>query len=141
MTEDQPQPQCPDGIDCDHRCLSGCWRVLHDTPWTGTYAGDAWPTNVRRAMGAVVQDGAPIASAAIHWGSQQGRILAFLHAHLAEHGYPPSIREVGDAVGLTSVSSVAHQLKVLEARGHISRVPGTPRAITLLTGPPPTEKP
>lgn len=70
------------------------------------------------------------------WGTRQGRILAYLRDYVAEHGYPPSMREVGDACGLTSSSSVAHQLQVLEARGHIKRDPGSPRAITILTHPP-----
>jgi repressor LexA len=38
-----------------------------------------------------------------------------------QHGYPPTIREIGAAVGLESPSSVAHQLKVLEERGYIRR--------------------
>jgi repressor LexA len=38
-------------------------------------------------------------------------------------GYPPSIREMGDAVGLASSSSVAHQLKMLEAKGILRRDP------------------
>ena len=47
-------------------------------------------------------------------------------------GYPPSIREMGDAVGLASSSSVAHQLKVLEAKGHLRRDPNRPRALEVL---------
>ncbi|SER62835.1 repressor LexA [Propionibacterium cyclohexanicum] len=44
-------------------------------------------------------------------------------------GYPPSIREMCDAVGLTSPSSVSHQLKVLEAKGFLRRDPKRPRAL------------
>jgi len=44
-------------------------------------------------------------------------------------GYPPSIREIGDAVGLTSPSSVAHQLRVLEQKGYLRRDPNRPRAL------------
>jgi repressor LexA len=44
-------------------------------------------------------------------------------------GYPPSIRELGDEVGLASSSSVAHQLKVLEQKGFLRRDPNRPRAM------------
>ncbi len=44
-------------------------------------------------------------------------------------GYPPSIRELGDQVGLASSSSVAHQLKVLEQKGFLRRDPNRPRAM------------
>ena len=47
-------------------------------------------------------------------------------------GYPPSIREMGDAVGLASSSSVAHQLKVLETKGFLRRDPNRPRALEVL---------
>lgn len=60
-------------------------------------------------------------------------ILEFIRAYLADHAYPPSIREIGDAVGLTSTSSVHYQLRSLERAGAIVR-PGrkTPRAIALV---------
>jgi repressor LexA len=68
----------------------------------------------------------------LHWGTRSRRVLEYLREYVAEHGYPPSIREVGDAVGLTSSSSVAYQLRVLEERGYIRRDPGKPRALTIL---------
>lgn len=46
-----------------------------------------------------------------------------------DRGYPPSIREIGDAVGLTSTSSVAHQLRTLERKGYLRRDPNRPRAV------------
>lgn len=63
---------------------------------------------------------------------RQQRILDVIRRALTERGYPPSVREIGDAVGLTSSSSVAHQLGVLEARGWIRRDPGTARGLTVL---------
>ncbi|WP_237243259.1 transcriptional repressor LexA [Rothia nasimurium] len=51
-----------------------------------------------------------------------------------EHGYPPSMREIGDLVGLASLSSVTHQLSRLEEMGYIRRDPKRPRAIEVLTG-------
>jgi repressor LexA len=44
-------------------------------------------------------------------------------------GYPPSVREIGQAVGLTSTSSVAHQLAMLERKGFLRRDPNRPRAV------------
>ena len=60
---------------------------------------------------------------------RQQRILAHLRDCIEKRGYPPSMREIGSAVGLTSTSSVAHQLKVLEQKGFIKRDPHRPRAL------------
>jgi len=60
---------------------------------------------------------------------RQRRILECITAAIDDHGYPPSVREVGEAVGLNSPSSVAHQLKVLEAKGFLTRDPNRPRAL------------
>ena len=60
---------------------------------------------------------------------RQQRILAHLKDFMEQRGYPPSMREIGDAVGLTSSSSVAHQLKVLEEKGFVRRDPNRPRAL------------
>jgi repressor LexA len=60
---------------------------------------------------------------------RQQRILAVLRESVETRGYPPSIREIGDLVGLASSSSVAHQLRVLEQKGFIKRDPNRPRAL------------
>jgi len=60
---------------------------------------------------------------------RQRIILDVITDAIADHGYPPSIREVGEAVGLASPSSVAHQLKVLENKGFLTRDPNRPRAL------------
>lgn len=60
---------------------------------------------------------------------RQRLILETIQTTIAERGYPPSIREMGEAVGLASPSSVAHQLKALEAKGFLSRDPKRPRAL------------
>ena len=52
-----------------------------------------------------------------------------IRASVSTRGYPPSIREIGDAVGLTSTSSVAHQLRTLERKGYLRRDPNRPRAV------------
>ncbi|NGN92901.1 transcriptional repressor LexA [Nocardioides sp. KC13] len=60
---------------------------------------------------------------------RQQRILAHLRDSIEQRGYPPSMREIGAAVGLTSTSSVAHQLRALEQRGLIRKDPKRPRAL------------
>jgi len=60
---------------------------------------------------------------------RQQRILATLRDSIEQRGYPPSIREIGETVGLASSSSVAHQLRVLEQKGFIKRDPNRPRAL------------
>lgn len=63
---------------------------------------------------------------------RQTRILDTLRASVEDRGYPPTLREIGSAVGLASSSSVAHQLKVIEKKGWIRRDPNSPRALTIL---------
>jgi repressor LexA len=60
---------------------------------------------------------------------RQRRILEVIREAVAKQGYPPSVREIGQAVGLTSTSSVAHQLTTLERKGYIRRDPNRPRAV------------
>ena len=60
---------------------------------------------------------------------RQQRVLATIKDAIETRGYPPSMREIGEAVGLTSSSSVAHQLKVLEEKGFLKRDPNRPRAL------------
>jgi repressor LexA len=61
--------------------------------------------------------------------TRQRTILDVIRASVTTRGYPPSIREIGDAVGLTSTSSVAHQLRTLERKGYLRRDPNRPRAV------------
>ena len=76
---------------------------------------------------------------------RQRTILNVIRASVTNRGYPPSIREIGDAVGLTSTSSVAHQLRTLERKGYLRRDPNRPRAVDVrgsddaATPPPVTE--
>ncbi|HCT9180135.1 repressor LexA [Corynebacterium sp. HMSC056E09] len=60
---------------------------------------------------------------------RQRRILEVIHDAVMLRGYPPSIREIGDATGLQSTSSVAYQLKQLEEKGFLRRDPNKPRAV------------
>jgi repressor LexA len=56
-------------------------------------------------------------------------ILDFIAAQLRERGYPPSVREIGEAVGLTSSSTVHTHLTTLQRQGYLRRDPTKPRAI------------
>ncbi|MFV2016926.1 transcriptional repressor LexA [Micromonospora sp. LOL_023] len=60
---------------------------------------------------------------------RQRRILEFIRSWVDRHGYPPSVREIGEAVGLVSPSSVAYQLKEMERKGFLRRDPNRPRAV------------
>ena len=62
---------------------------------------------------------------------RQRDILAVIRSTVEERGYPPSVREIGEAVGLTSPSSVAHQLGVLERKGLLRRDANRPRALVV----------
>jgi repressor LexA len=68
--------------------------------------------------------------------ARQRRILEFIRDWVERYGYPPSVREIGEAVGLVSPSSVAYQLKELERKGFLRRDPNRPRAVDVR---PPTE--
>lgn len=65
---------------------------------------------------------------------RQRGVLEFIRRSVRERGYPPSIREIGDAVGLTSTSSVAHQLRTLERKGLLKRDHNRPRAVNIQDG-------
>jgi SOS regulatory protein LexA len=60
---------------------------------------------------------------------RQRRVLDEIRNSVERRGYPPSMREIGEAVGLTSSSSVSHQLAALERKGFLRRDPNRPRAI------------
>ncbi|MBV9098110.1 MAG: transcriptional repressor LexA [Frankiaceae bacterium] len=60
---------------------------------------------------------------------RQRRVLEVIRDSVERRGYPPSMREIGEAVGLTSTSSVAHQLTALERKGFLRRDANRPRAV------------
>jgi repressor LexA len=63
--------------------------------------------------------------------ARQRRIVEFIERTVRERGYPPTVREIGEAVGLTSSSSVHAQLANLERRGLLHKDPTKPRAMSL----------
>lgn len=64
---------------------------------------------------------------------RQRRVLSVIREAVERRGYPPSMREIGERVGLTSSSSVAHQLVALERKGFLRRDPNRPRALEVLS--------
>jgi repressor LexA len=70
---------------------------------------------------------------------RQRRVLEVIRNSVDRRGYPPSLREIGEAVGLTSPSSVAHQLSTLERKGFLRRDPNRPRAIEVVSPDAPAE--
>ncbi len=64
--------------------------------------------------------------------ARQRLVLQTIRASVDQRGYPPSMREIGEAVGLTSPSSVKHQLGVLERKGYLRRDPNRPRAMEVV---------
>jgi repressor LexA len=67
--------------------------------------------------------------------ARQREILEIIEQHMQERGYPPSVREIGDAVGLTSPSTVHAHLGALQRHGYLRRDPTKPRAIEVLWDP------
>jgi repressor LexA len=66
---------------------------------------------------------------------RQRQVLHFIAETVAERGYPPSVREIGDALGLASSSTVHSHIHSLERRGYLRVDPTKPRAIELLYDP------
>ncbi len=66
---------------------------------------------------------------------RQAEILAFIRRHTAERGYPPTVREIGKAVGLASPSTVHAHLAKLADSGHIRRDATKPRAVLVRDAP------
>ncbi len=64
--------------------------------------------------------------------AKQRAILETIQRSVAQRGYPPSMREIGDAVGLASLSSVTHQLNQLQLSGYLRRDANKPRALEVL---------
>src|SRR5690606_23537333 len=60
---------------------------------------------------------------------RQRMVLEVIRDSVQRRGYPPSMREIGEAVGLTSTSSVSHQLRTLQRKGFLRRDPNRPRAV------------
>lgn len=64
--------------------------------------------------------------------ARQSRILDVIRGTVRDRGYPPTLRELTAAVGISSSSTASEQLRILEARGYIMVTPNTPRGIMVL---------
>jgi repressor LexA len=64
--------------------------------------------------------------------ARQRQILDFIRSEIHRRGFPPSVREIGEAVGLSSSSTVHSHLAALEAKGLLRRDPAKPRALEVL---------
>src|SRR5256885_13213315 len=94
--------------------------VVVRSPGPGTY--------VRRAAQIVVrQDRRVVADTEL--SAKRKEILDFIADEQSRRGYPPSVREIGEAVGLTSSSTVHAHLATLQKLGYLRRDPTKPRAI------------
>src|SRR5499427_4567240 len=60
---------------------------------------------------------------------RQRKVLQVIRDSVQRRGYPPSMREIGEAVGLTSTSSVSYQLSTLKSKGYLRRDAGRPRTV------------
>jgi repressor LexA len=67
--------------------------------------------------------------------ARQRQVLEFIDAQTREQGYPPSVREIGEAVGLSSPSTVHAHLAALQDKGYLRRDPSKPRAIEVALEP------
>jgi repressor LexA len=63
--------------------------------------------------------------------ARQRKVLEVIRDSVQRRGYPPSMREIGESVGLTSTSSVSHQLRALQSKGFLLRDPNRPRAVVV----------
>jgi repressor LexA len=109
--------------------------MARDEP--GTEAGGE---TGRKSGGSARMDGVAVASAQVSTfpdppsepaglTPRQRKVLEVIRDWVERFGYPPSVREIGDAVGLTSTSSVHHQLRTLERKGYLRRDPNRTRAV------------
>jgi len=64
---------------------------------------------------------------------RQQELLAFVGKFAAERGYPPTVREIGAAMGIKSTNGVCEHLTALERKGYLRRAGFTPRGIVLTT--------
>lgn len=66
---------------------------------------------------------------------QQTKVLTFVEGHLASSGFPPTMREIGQAVGLININAVRGHLTALEKKGYITKEPDKARSIRVLHPP------
>ncbi len=101
-------------------------------PAPGDTAAGSGPRRGRPSTAAVVELYPDEVDTGDGLSLRQRRVLSVIRDAVDKRGYPPSMREIGEQVGLTSSSSVAHQLVALERKGFLRRDPNRPRALEVL---------
>jgi repressor LexA len=105
-------------------------RTSEDSAATSRRKRAARPAAVQEPAGsAAVREFPDRGEAGDGLTQRQRRVLEVIRDSIERRGYPPSVREIGEAVGLSSASSVAHQLSVLQRKGWLRRDPNRPRAL------------
>ena len=97
----------------------------HDQPTDDDELADVTPLRRR--------PGRPRQTASDELTPRQRLVLETVRTSVSDRGYPPTMREIGETVGLTSPSSVKHQLEMLERKGYLRRDPNRPRAIEVVS--------
>ena len=125
-----PAPQATDTVDAPRRAGRPSDHLVAAQMAQAKKLTAARLTAERRAAskaaGKKLSDGPPDAAGLT---ARQRRVLEVIRESIEVRGYPPTVREIGDAVGLTSTSSVAHQLSMLQRKGFLRRDPSRPRAV------------
>src|SRR5262245_26890948 len=88
-----------------------------------------------RAASSPSTDGAGVAANAVGLTERQRQVLEFIDVEVRRRGYPPGGREIGEAVGLSSPSTVHAHLAALQDKGYLKRDPSKPRAIEVALEP------
>ena len=99
----------------------------------GSDAGDSAGPAAPGTAGAQVRALPDPPTEPVRLTARQRKVLKVIRDWVEQHGYPPSVREIGDAVGLNSTSSVHHQLRTLERKGLLRRDPNRTRAVDVRT--------
>src|SRR5476649_2605128 len=86
------------------------------------------PSSAPNAASNAAASGGPLTA-------RQRQVLEFIDAEVRQRGYPPSVREIGEAVGLSSPSTVHAHLAALQDKGYLRRDPSKPRAIEVALEP------
>ncbi|MCK9795559.1 transcriptional repressor LexA [Isoptericola sp. 4D.3] len=98
-------------------------------PWT---APGETLTDTATVDGSALASVSELSPASDRLTPRQRRVLETIRTSVEARGYPPTMREIGEAVGLASPSSVKHQLTTLERKGYLRRDPNRPRAIEVV---------
>ncbi|MEL7976192.1 transcriptional repressor LexA [Isoptericola sp. F-RaC21] len=99
------------------------------TPWS---TQDETPQDTAGSSTTALASVSELSPSADRLTPRQRRVLETIRTSVEARGYPPTMREIGEAVGLASPSSVKHQLTTLERKGYLRRDPNRPRAIEVV---------